>query len=161
MISEARRLHPPIVVVGTVFVALFLVILGGTVVSVVSREDPQPATMLEVPLPAGSEIVDTHALCSPDACDGEGAVLAMGDMSDEAAFAIVQGRLRNQWNEFVCDDDRACFASGDLQASVRLWRDVDDAAAAPMRAHLDAIGAEQHNLLYLRVRRCGILVPCS
>lgn len=163
MIEEARRSQPAMVIVGVVFLIVFVAIAAATVVSVVSDPIPEPATVAALALPSSVEVVDAHQTCNTEACDGEGAVLRSEGMTAAAALVLVEGRLRAAgWWDHRCGDAGRCLRWHDLGAEVVPWAAVDDEpATAAMRANLDGMEVDQSTLVYLRVFRCDVVTACG
>jgi len=163
MIEEARSSHPAMVVVGWVFLAVFLAIAAGTVVSVIADPMPEPATLSALTLPPGIEVVDAHETCNADACDGEGAVLRSDGLTAATALAVVEtGLLEAGWSERSCGDLGPCLRWRDLGAEVVPWVAVhDEPATAAMRANLAGMELDQSSLVYVRVFRCDVVTSCQ
>ncbi|MBI5158362.1 MAG: hypothetical protein HZA58_10205 [Acidimicrobiia bacterium] len=163
MIEQARTSHPSLVVVGVVFLAVFLAIAAGTVVSVVADPLPDPATLSVLALPPDIEVVDAHETCTADACDGEGAVLRSDGLTAAKALAAVEASLIEAgWSERECGGDRACLRWHDLGVEVAPWTAVHDRpSTAAMRSNLNGMALDQSSLVYVRVFRCGVVTACG
>jgi hypothetical protein len=163
MIEEARSRHPSLVVVGAVFLAVFLAIAAGTVVSVVANPLPDPATLSALALPPGIEVVDAHETCNADACYGEGAVLRSDGLTAATALAAVETELLGAgWSEQQCGGDRSCLRRHDLGAEMVPWAVVhNEPSTAAMRANLNGMDLDLSSLVYVRVFRCGAVMSCG
>lgn len=163
MIQEARRLHPAMLTVALAFLSTFLLIVAATIVSVLGDDMPDPASIDELPLPAGIAVLDRQFTCSPDACDGEAVVVESPGMSAQGVLAMIEGRLKaSRWTEQPCSGDGVCLGSGDLRALLLPWSRLDgDAGTAAMRTHLGERGAAQDRLVFVHLYRCGVVTPCG
>jgi len=163
MIEEARTRHPAMVAVGAVFLFGFMAIAIATVLSVVSDDTPEPATVAFLALPTEVEVLDAHLICTAEACDGEGAVLLSEGRTAALALALVQTGLREAgWWDHRCGESEPCLRRNDLGAEVLPWVAVhDDPATAAMRANLNRMQVDQESLVYVRVFRCNVLTPCQ
>jgi hypothetical protein len=161
MIDQQSPIRPTMIAIGAVFLSGLMILATATVVAVVSEDGMGPAEISALAMPSGVEIVDTHALCTADACTGEGAVLASDDREPGELIAAVESRLlRSGWASVPCAQD-LCMRSGDLRVDSVPWAEVDDTATAPLRSHLDNIEIDQSRLAYLRFWRCGLVEPCG
>lgn len=160
--DDVRQRHPAMVVVGLVFLAGFLAIAVATVVSVVANPMPEPARLSSLALPADLEVIDAHETCSPDACDGEGAVLRADGLTATTALAAIESSLRNAgWASRHCGELGPCMRWHDLGAELVPWVTVfDQPATAAMRSNIDGMDVDQAGLVYLRVFRCGVVESC-
>ncbi|MEK7251903.1 MAG: hypothetical protein AAB198_01430 [Actinomycetota bacterium] len=163
MIEEARHSHPAMVIVGVVFVILFVAIAAATVVSVIADPIPDPATVAALGLPSDVEVVDAHQTCNAEACDGEGAVLRSEGMTAVGALATIETQLRDAgWLDNRCGEASWCLRWHDLGAEMGPWAAVADSpATAAMRANLDGMEVDQSTLVYLRVFRCNVVTSCG
>lgn len=163
MIQEARRLHPSMLAVAVGFLATFLMIVVATVVSVLGDDMPAPASIDDLPLPAGIAVIDRQFTCTPDACDGEAAVVESPGMSAEGVLAMIEGRLKaSLWTERGCADGTLCLGRGDLRARLVPWTRLNgDANTAAMRTHLGEQGFAQERLVFVHLYRCGVATPCE
>jgi hypothetical protein len=163
MIEEARRQHPAMVVVGVLFLVVFLSIAVATVISVIIDPMPDPATLSVLTLPPGIEVIDAHQTCNADACDGEGGVLQSDGLTAATALAAVENQLKDSgWWEHMCGDLGPCLRWHDLGAELVPWVAVhDEPGTAAMRANLEGMDVDQSSLVYVRVFRCGVVVLCG
>jgi hypothetical protein len=163
MIEDARSRHPSLVVIGAVFLTVFLAIAVGTVVSVVANPLPDPATLSALALPPDIEVVDAHETCNADACYGEGAVLRSDGLTAATALAAVETELLAAgWSERECGGDRSCLRWHDLGAEVVPWAMVhNEPGTAAMRANLNGMDLDQSSLVYVHVFRCDVVTSCG
>jgi hypothetical protein len=144
-------------------VAGFIALGVATVLSVTRANGPQPPTLADLPIPTGVELVDSHALCQADACDGAGGVFAWDPIRVEAAVTMLgEYFLGNGWigEPGSCPEGVRCFRQEDLRSTIRPWLEVDDSVGTTMRASIREQGIVEDDLLYVSVIRCEILTDC-
>ncbi|MEX2323424.1 MAG: hypothetical protein WEA29_06595 [Acidimicrobiia bacterium] len=151
-----------LVVTGLLVVG-FIALGAATVLSVTGANGPEPPTLADVPIPTGVELVDSHALCEADACDGAGGVFAWDPIRVEAAVTMLaENFLVNGWigDPGSCPEGVRCFQRGGLRSTIRPWLEVDETVGTAMRAAIRDQGIVEDDLVYVSVIRCGILTDC-
>ena len=163
MIEEARHLPPSMVTVGIAFASLFTVLALGTILAVMADDTPQAPSLEELPILAESEVIDSIATCTDEACDGLG-VLLMGRDLDAP---MLTGRLirfwRSEgWETISCQDSGTlCMAEDDYRISVLPWDQVDPVLAPTLVEGVADRGLDRARLLYVHYYRCGSIFPCE
>jgi len=115
-------------------------------------------------MPSGVDIVDSHATCQAEACDGTGYVIAWDPMTSHAAVSMLAEHfLERGWVGAVgsCDDGSRCLSQGDLRAEIRPWSTVDEMVGTIMRTSLRERGIDEVDLVYVSVASCSILGVCG
>lgn len=151
-------------VITGLLVAGFIALGAATVLSVTGSNGPEPPTLVDLPLPFGVVVVDSHALCQADACDGSGGVLAWDPIRVDAAVSMLaEYFLGNGWvgDPGACGEGIRCFRRGPLRSTLRPWLEVDETVGTAMRASIRERGVVEDDLVYVSVIRCGILESCE
>ena len=151
-----------LVVTGLLVVG-FITLGAATVISVTRANGPGPPTLADVPIPAGVELVDSHALCQAEACDGAGGVFGWSEVRVEVAVPrLAEHFFGNGWigDPAGCPEGVRCFQQGGLRSTIRPWLEVDETVGTAMRASIRERGVVEDDLVYVSVVRCGILTDC-
>jgi hypothetical protein len=158
-----RHVPPSMIVIGLLLVGAFLGLAALTVSAVTNGQAASvPAQGSELPLPSDLDVIDHHATCGSEACDGQGLVVHWEGLDPSTAIVrLVDHFEANGWHETpTCAADSRCAAYDDLRVMAKPWSEVGPGVGAVMRASLDARGLDQSGFVYLKVTRCGILDEC-
>ncbi|HSM02679.1 MAG TPA: hypothetical protein VK960_09630 [Acidimicrobiia bacterium] len=156
------RIFPvSMVVIGLMLLGGFIVAATSMVAAVVASDGHSMPDLDQLALPAGAEIVDTHATCDANECDGYGMAVSREDTSPAGLIELIESRLRSiGWSVRDCGADEVCMRRDDLAVRLRPWTAVEGTEAAAMRVALAERGVDQSALVYVLFHRCGGLHPC-
>jgi len=160
--SEGLRILPvSMVVIGLILLGGFLIASTSMIAAVVAADGNGMPDLEHLPLPPGVEILDTHATCDPNECDGYGIVLSRDDTAPQRVIELVQSRLRGLgWAQRDCGGDDVCMRRDGLSVEMRPWTEVPDTEAVAVRDGLVDRRVDQEPLVYLLYHRCSDLHPC-
>lgn len=159
--APGRSFPPSMTFVGVAFFALFIALVGATILAVVNDDTPDPPGLDELPLPATVEIVDSMATCTDTACDGQGVVLI--GSAGEGVVGRLAGFWRDAgWASLPCaDEGTMCFADDDLRLALSVWSDVDPLHIPKLWESVNDEGLDAGRLVYVHYFRCGSIFPCE
>jgi hypothetical protein len=153
------------IVIGSLLLGTFAVLTVLTVFTVSNDKAAlSAADGSELTLPGGVDLIDYHATCGADACDGQGLVVHWYPISAPVAVGLLADHFeRNGWHEVsACAvRDGRCMTKDDLRVVLEPWSAVDPGVGVVMRASFQARGLDQTGFVYLKVTRCGILEECA
>jgi hypothetical protein len=158
-----RSTPPSMIVIGSILFGAFLVLTALTALTVSNGKAAlSPADRTDLVLPGGVDLIDDHATCGADACDGQGLVVQWYPITAPVAVDLLADHFeRNGWDEGTsCGAEGRCLTKGDLRVLVKPWSAVDPGVGGVMRASFQARGLDQTGFVYLKVTRCGILEEC-
>ena len=160
--SEGVRILPvSMVVIGLLLLGGFLVASTSMIAAVVAADGNGMPDLEHLPLPPGVEIVDTHATCDANECDGYGIVVGRVETRPQRVMELVQSRLRGfGWAQRDCGDGDVCMRRDGLSVEMRPWLEVPDTEAVAVRDGLTDRGVDQASLVYVLYHRCSDLHPC-
>lgn len=148
-------------VIAVLLLGCFVMVATSMVAAVVADDRPTMPDLALLTLPAGVEVLDSHATCDASECDGYGLVLDSEAASARAVMEHVAESLRTTgWAARTCGPGEICMRRDGLGVVLAPWSMVDGTLNAPIRASLEAQGIDQETLVYLLYHRCGELHPC-
>lgn len=151
------------IVIGSILLGAFLVLTVLTVLTVSNDKAAlSPADRTDLVLPGGVDLIDHHATCGADACDGQGLVVHWYPIAAPVAVGLLADHFeRSGWYDVPsCAAEGRCMTKGDLRVLLNPWAAVDPGVGGGMRASFQARGLDQTGFVYLKLTRCGILEEC-
>ena len=147
------------VVIGLILLGGFIVASTSMIAAVVASDGNGMPDLEYLALPSGVEIVDTHATCDANECDGYGMVVGSEGTAARRVIDLVRSRLRSVgWAQRDCA--AVCMRRDGLGVVLRPWSEVPGDEAVAMRDALDDGGVDQEDLVYVLYHRCSDLHPC-
>jgi hypothetical protein len=150
------------IVIGALLYGGFVAIAVATFVSLSNGAATAPPDITDVPFPAGTEVIGSHARCTTEACDGHGIVVDWESHTAASSIDMLAGHLESHgWVSLDdCTVEGRCMASGELRAELVPWASVDPGVGPVMRAAINERDLDESELVYVRLYRCGILTGC-
>ena len=160
--SETIRILPvSMLVIGLVLLGGFIIASTSMIAAVIASDANGMPRLEELALPSGVEIVDTHATCDANECDGYGMVVDHEASPPGRVIELIESRLRSVgWGQRDCTPGEVCMRRDDLGIVMMPWSNVPGTEAVAMRAALEERDIDQAGLVYLLYHRCSELHPC-
>lgn len=149
-------------VIASVLLIGFIGVVTAMVHSVSNGNSPFTMPGLSaLALPAWVDVVDSHATCKAQACDGTGAVVHWDPIVAPAELGTLVGHFKEHgWSDTACMTATRCMANEDLRITMMPWSDTDLSTTAALRSAIRDRGLIEEDFVYVRVFRCGVNESC-